>query len=79
MIMSLLDYLVFNTSAAYLSDLRFRLGECAHALRELDNPEAFALDEWNRAGVYLVSAYKPQSSCRAAQDAIVRSLDAVSS
>ena len=57
--MSLLDYLVRRTCLSYISDLRFHPLECALALRSLDDPGAFSLEDWNRSGSYLSSLYSP--------------------
>ena len=74
--MSLLDYLVRRTCLSYISDLRFHPLECALALRSLDDPGAFSLEDWNRSGSYLSSLYSPpQKDCRSARAALAAALE----
>ena len=66
----LLDYLVLNTSAEFISDLRIHKKECAFALGSIDDVEEFSLEEWNRIGSYLSDRYESQSACDTARSAL---------
>lgn len=71
---SLFDYLVLNTSADYISDLRFLLGECVLVLRNIDDPDEFSLDDWNRVGTYLTGTHISEHSGGLARSEILYSL-----
>lgn len=73
----LLDYLVLKASPTFASDLRRTPELCASALRRIDDPQAFGIDEWNEAGAYLCPGYEQRADCESARRALTEALQAV--